>query len=339
MSAPVKFGRINPRHSGEKTAMKLKMAFIMDPIGFVNTEKDTTFVLMMEAQSRGHEVYYMELRDLFVKNARAWGNAARISLERAEVFYKLHDTVTAELESFDAVWMRKDPPVNQDFLYATYILSLVDEQKTFVLNRPAGIRDSNEKLYSLYFPELIPDTMVTKSIPELKSFLEDTGGELVVKPLDGHGGEGVFYLRKGDRNANVILESITGFENNYVIAQKYIEKVYEGDKRIILLNGEPLGAVLRVPKPGGEFRANFHSGGSAAGVEVTDRDREICAALKPRLVSDGLYFVGIDVIGGYVTEINTTSPTGVQEINRLDNVRLEAQVLDFVESACAERRG
>lgn len=316
--------------------MKLKMAFIMDPIGLVNTEKDTTFVLMMEAQERGHEVYYLELKDLFVKNARAWGNATRVTVERADVFYKLWDTVTEELGGFDAVWMRKDPPVDNDFLYATYILSLIDESNTLVLNRPAGIRDSNEKLYSLYFPEFIPDTMVTKSISELESFLEKAGGELVVKPLDGHGGEGIFYLKKGDRNVNVILESITGFESNYVIAQKFIEEVYEGDKRIILLNGDPLGAVLRVPKPGGEFRANFHSGGSAAEADVTERDREICAGLTPRLVKDGLYFVGIDVIGGYVTEINTTSPTGVQEINRLKGVRLEAEVMDFVEKRCGE---
>ena len=316
--------------------MKLKMAFVMDPIGFVNTEKDTTFVLMMEAQERGHEVYYLELKDMFVKNAQAWCNAKRVTVERADIFYELWDNVTEELGSFDAVWMRKDPPVDNDFLYATYILSLIDESKTLGLNRPSGIRDSNEKLYSLYFPEFIPDTMVTKSISDLESFLDEAGGELVVKPLDGHGGEGIFYLKKGDRNVNVILESITGFERNYVIAQKFIKEVYEGDKRIILLNGEPLGAVLRVPRPGGEFRANFHSGGSAAEAEVTERDREICAGLAPRLVRDGLYFVGIDVIGGYVTEINTTSPTGVQEINRLKGVRLEADVMDFVEKRCGD---
>ncbi len=314
--------------------MKLKMAFVMDPVGTINTEKDTTFVLMLEAQARGHEVWYLELKDMFVKEAQAFGNAKQISLERSEDFYKLGDTQTLPLESFDAVWMRKDPPVNNDFLYATYILSLIDENKTKVLNNPTGIRESNEKLYSLFFPEIIPQSIVTKNIGQLEEFLSEAGGQIVVKPLDGHGGEGIFYVREGDRNANVILESITKFGTEYVIGQKFIEKVSEGDKRIIILNGEPLGAVLRVPKPGGEFRSNFHSGGSPAKSELTQRDLEICEAIGPRLRKDGLYLVGLDVIGGYVTEINTTSPTGVQEINNLDGVKLETQIIEFAEELC-----
>jgi glutathione synthase len=314
--------------------MKLKMAFIMDPVGTINTEKDTTFVLMLEAQARGHEVWYLELKDMFVKEAQAFGNATQISLERSEDFYKLGDKQTLPLESFDAVWMRKDPPVNNDFLYATYILSLIDENKTKVLNNPTGIRESNEKLYSLFFPEIIPQSIVTKNIGQLEEFLSEAGGQIVVKPLDGYGGEGIFYVREGDRNANVILESITKFGTEYVIGQKFIEKVSEGDKRIIILNGEPLGAVLRVPKPGGEFRSNFHSGGSPAKSELTQRDLEICEAIGPRLRKDGLYLVGLDVIGGYVTEINTTSPTGVQEINNLDGVKLETQIIEFTEELC-----
>ncbi|MCK5391414.1 MAG: glutathione synthase [Deltaproteobacteria bacterium] len=314
--------------------MKLKMAFVMDPVGTINIEKDTTFVLMLEAQARGHEVWYLELKDLFVKENEAFGNATRISLERSESFYKLGETKTLPLDSFDAIWMRKDPPVNQDFLYATYILSLLDEKKTKVLNNPTGIRESNEKLYSLFFPEVIPQSIVTKNISQLEEFLIEAGGEIVVKPLDGYGGEGIFYVCEGDRNANVILESITKFGTEYVIGQKFIEKVSEGDKRIIILNGEPLGAVLRVPKPGGEFRSNFHSGGSPAQSDLTERDLEICEAIGPRLRKDGLYFVGIDVIGGYVTEINTTSPTGVQEINTLNGVKLETRVIEFAEELC-----
>ncbi len=315
--------------------MKLKMAFIMDPVESINTEKDTTFVLMLEAQARGHEVWYLELKDMFVKEAQAYTNATPISLERSEEFYKLGETQTMKLDSFDVVWMRKDPPVNNDFLYATYMLSLLDETKTKVLNNPTGIRESNEKLYSLFFPEIIPQSIVTKNISQLEDFLSESGGEMVVKPLDGHGGEGIFYVRKGDRNANVILEAITKFGTEYIVAQKFIEEVSEGDKRIIILNGEPLGAVLRVPKPGGEFRSNFHSGGSPAKSELTDRDLEICRQIGPRLREDGLYFVGIDVIGGYVTEINTTSPTGIQEINKLDGVKLETQVIEFAEELCS----
>lgn len=315
--------------------MKLKMAFVMDPVETINIEKDTTFVLMLESQERDHEVWYLELKDLFVKDNQAYCNATQITLERSASFYKLGETKTVPLESFDVVWMRKDPPVNNDFLYATYILSLLDENKTKVLNNPTGIRESNEKLYSLFFPEVIPQSIVTKNISQLEDFLSEVSGEMVVKPLDGHGGEGIFYVREGDRNANVILEAITKFGTEYVIGQKFIEKVLEGDKRIIILNGEPLGAVLRVPKPGGEFRSNFHSGGSPAQSDLTERDIEICNIIGPRLKQDGLYFVGIDVIGGYVTEINTTSPTGVQEINNLNNVKLETQVIEFVEELCS----
>ncbi len=317
--------------------MKLKMAFVMDPIGTINTEKDTTYVLMLEAQARGHEVYYLELRDMYVKNARAYGNASRISLKRGKDYYKLGERKTFEMETFDAVWMRKDPPFNQDYIYATYILSLIDQSKTRVINDPRGIRESNEKLYTLYFPKWIPPSIVTKDIEQLNKFLAEQGGEIVVKPLDGHGGEGVFYVREGDRNSNVILETITNFGKQYVLAQRFIKEVSEGDKRIILLNGEPLGAVLRVPRPGGEFRCNFHSGGSPAKSELTDRDIKICKALSRRLRKDGLYFVGIDVIGGYITEINTTSPTGIQEINRLNGVKLETEVIEFVEKLCQHR--
>jgi len=310
------------------------MAFVMDPVETINIEKDTTFVLMLEAQARGHDVWYLELKDLYVKDAKAFGNARKIILKRAEDYYSLGEVHTFELESFDAIWMRKDPPFNQDYIYSTYILSLIDQNKTKVINNPKGLRESNEKLYTLYFPEWIPKSVVTKDISQLESFLSEAGGEIVVKPLDGHGGEGVFYVSRDDRNANVILETITKFGTEYVLAQKFIEKVYEGDKRIILLNGDPLGAVLRIPKPGGEFRCNFHSGGSPAKSELTERDLEICSSLAPRLRKDGLYFVGLDVIGGYVTEINTTSPTGVQEINNLNGTKLEVQVIDFVEEMC-----
>jgi glutathione synthase len=319
----------------EVLILKLKMAFVMDPVGTINIEKDTTFVLMLEAQARGHEVWYLEIKDIYVKDARAYGNATELSLKRGEDFYQLGDEETLPLSGFDLVWMRKDPPFNQDYIYATYILSLIDGEKTKVINKPAGIRESNEKLYTLYFPEWIPESLVTKDLAQLNKFLSEAGGELVVKPLDGHGGEGVFYVKHGDRNSNVILETITNFGTRYVLAQKFIKEVSEGDKRIIILNGDPLGAVLRVPRPGGEFRCNFHSGGSPAKSTLTDRDIEICEALAPRLRKDGLYFVGIDVIGGYITEINTTSPTGIQEINTLNGVKLESDVIDFAEELCS----
>lgn len=313
--------------------MNLKIAFIMDPIHTINTKTDTTFVFMLESQSRGHEVYYLELKDLFITGGRAWGRATRINLSVGKDYYRFLDADTIPLDSFDAVWMRKDPPFDVDYLYSTYILSLIDPEKTVVLNDPRGIRESNEKLYSLNFPEFIPETLVTKDSNRLKSFLEAVGGEMVVKPLDGHGGEGIFYVKESDRNANVIIETITGSGKLYVMAQKFIEKVSEGDKRIVLLDGEPLGAVLRVAKAG-DFRCNFHSGGSPAGTDLNERDLEVCKGIASKLREDRLYFVGIDVIGGYLTEVNTTSPTGVQEINRLSGTKLEAQVVDFVEEKC-----
>lgn len=317
--------------------MQLRTAFVMDPIQTINIQRDTTFVLMLEAQSREHEVWYLELKDLFVIDGRAWGNVSQISLKRGEKYFLFGQRDTVSLDTFDVVWMRKDPPFNMDYIYATYILSLIDPEKTIVINNPRGIRESNEKLYTLNFPDLIPKSVVSKDINKLRDFLREIGGEMVVKPLDGCGGEGVFYVREGDRNANVVMETITEHGSRYVLAQRFIEKVAEGDKRIILLNGEPIGAVLRVAKPGGEFRCNFHSGGSPARTELEERDLQICREIGARLRADGLYFVGIDVIGGYLTEVNTTSPTGVQEINRLCGTKLEAQVIDFVEGKCKDK--
>ena len=311
--------------------MKLKMGFIVDPIEQFNINTDTTFTFMLESQARGYEVWYFEIKDIFVKDGRPFCRAKKVKIKRAKDFYKVTSSKTLSFEDFDVLWMRKDPPFNLDYIYTTYYLSLVDPTKTFVINDPKGIRESNEKLYTLYFPEVIPQSCVAKDINRLNEFLREVGGEMVVKPLDGHGGEGVFYVREGDKNAGVILENVTKFGTQFVIAQKFIKKVNEGDKRIILLNGKPIGSVLRVAKKGGEFRCNFHSGGSAHKSMLTSRDRIICDTISERLVSDGLYFVGIDVIGGYLTEVNTTSPTCVQEINTLSGVKLEENVIDFVE--------
>lgn len=313
--------------------MKLKMAFIMDPIESIDIEKDTTFVFMLESLERGHGVWYVQLKDMYLEGDKPYAVATGVEVRRAQPHYSLDESETLPLDDFDVVWMRKDPPFNMDYIYATYMLSHIDESSSFVINHPRGIRESNEKLYTLNFPDLMPPTLVSKDTERIKGFLEEVGGEIVVKPLEGCGGEGVFYLGSGDKNVNVILEGITQGGEEFVMAQKYIKEVSEGDKRIILLNGEPIGAVLRVSSPD-DFRCNFHSGGHPVMTEITQRDRLICDRLAPRLREDGLYFVGIDVIGGYITEINTTSPTGVQEINRFHDVKLESQVLDFVEKRC-----
>jgi len=226
--------------------------------------------------------------------------------------------------------MRKDPPFNMDYIYATYILDMVDENRCIVINDPRGIRNSNEKLYSLYFRDVIPETFVSKDIDRIRDFLHSVDGQIVVKPLEGYGGEGIFFVKEGDPNQTAILESITQFGKTYVMAQKFIERVYEGDKRVIILNGEPIGAVLRIPEEG-EFRCNFHSGGTPALAEMSERDFEICDTIRSKLVEDKLYLVGIDIVGGYLTEVNTTSPTCVQEINSFTNTKLEKKIVDFAE--------
>jgi glutathione synthase len=205
-----------------------------------------------------------------------------------------------------------------------------------LLNHPKGLREANEKLYALRFPEQVPQTLVAGDMATLKAFMAELGGEMIVKPLDGCGGSGVFYLNSEDRNTNSILEAATDNGRRLVMAQRYLPEIRQGDKRIIVLDGEPLGAVLRVPLES-ETRGNIHVGGQVVKTDVTARDREICAALAPSLRSDGLYFVGLDVIGNYLTEVNVTSPTGVQEINRLNGVRLESQVVDFVEQRIEKR--
>jgi glutathione synthase len=309
----------------------LKIGVVMDPIAEINIDKDTTFVLLLEAQERHHEISYMELDDLFIRGGTPCGRFRSVRVARGTPHYQLGEFKTGALEDFDVVLMRKDPPFDMKFFFVTHLLSLVDEQKCFVMNHPKGLREANEKLYALRFPEQIPQTLVSSDRQRLKEFMFELGGEMIVKPLDGCGGSGVFYLNQQDRNTNSILEAATENGHKLVMGQRYLPEIRQGDKRIIVLNGAPLGAVLRVPLEE-ETRGNIHVGGQCVKTEVTERDREICAALAPLLRADGLYFVGLDVIGSYLTEVNVTSPTGIQEINSLDGVHLESQVVDFIET-------
>ena len=316
----------------------MRFAFLMDPIQNVLIDKDTTFVFMLEAQARGHEVHYLEMADLFIERARVMGRARRIELRRQ---YGNHFTVHGEtvgpLGTFDAIFMRKDPPFDIPYLHATQFLDLAQQEGAFVLNNPAGLRAANEKLYALNFPTIIPPTLVSQDPRRLKAFLDEMGGEMIIKPIDGHGGSGIFYVHRDDRNLNSLLETATHEGREAIIAQRYLPEVRQGDKRLVVLNGAPLGCTLRVPRAD-EHRGNIHVGGTCIKAEVTPRDREICRELAPRLRQDGLYFVGLDIIGDYLTEVNVTSPTGVQEIDALDNVCLEAAVLDFVERRVEEHR-
>jgi len=308
---------------------KLKMGFLMDPIEQILPDKDTTFVFMLEAGKRDHEALYFTPDTLFAVNSEPYGVLSPIKVKRATPHYKLGHPAKMRLKDLDALFMRVDPPFTLDYLAQTYLLDLIEED-VFVTNRPAALRDASEKLFTLHFPDLIPPTLVTHKMELIRTFIAEVGGKIVLKPLFGCGGSGVFVLRAGDRNVNVIMETATEGGRNRVIAQKYIHEARAGDKRIILLNGEAIGATLRVPREE-ENRANIHVGGDCVRCALTERDRFIISRVGPALKKRGLHFVGLDVLGDWLTEINVTSPTGVQEINRLENTCLEAQVMDFVE--------
>ena len=309
----------------------LTLAFVMDPVEAEPMEASTTIVLMREAQARGHRVLYVDPADLGVDGGRVMSLAVPIELvEGSDAPVRRGEARIYDFdEEIDVAFQRKDPPVDRDYIVATQILDICT--RTIILNRPTSVIAFNEKLLAVQFPDLMPATRVTRRIPELRAFMAAQGGEMVVKPLDGKGGEGIFHLVADDRNLTSILEQSTEFGTRAIMAQEYLPAIREGDKRILLLEGEPIGAVLRVPAEA-ESRANLHVGGRAVKAPLSEDDRRIIARISPFLKDHGLFFVGIDVIGDKLTEINVTSPTGVQEINALDGAKLEALILDRVEA-------
>ncbi len=316
----------------------MRHAFIVDPLPALNTAKDSSIAFMREAARRGHEVWTTQVESLGVgEGGHAFASLARTGLADGDPWYRLEAPTTLRLGDFDVVWMRKDPPYDLNYFFATHLLDRVGPP-ALVVNSPRGLRDVTEKLFTLGFPDLCPETLVSRRIDELLAFREKLGGEMIVKPLAAAGGEGVFHLTREDRNVVALLELTTRHGTEYQLAQRYIPEVRQGDKRILLVEGEPVGAVLRVPLHY-ETRANFHVGGTAERAKVTRRDREICARIGPALVQHGIVFAGIDVIGEWLTEVNVTSPTGIREANALDGVRLEKNVLDAVERRAAEARG
>ncbi|HEY9668790.1 MAG TPA: glutathione synthase [Coleofasciculaceae cyanobacterium] len=317
----------------------MKFAFIVDPLSKLDPGHDTSVALMEAAQALGHEVWVTQAEKLSVINSQAWALLEAVQLTPAEIvegrwlvseaWYTCGDAVSQSLEEMDAVFMRTDPPVTVPYLYATYILDYINPEKTLVINSPDGIRKANEKMYALQFNEVIPETIVSQDKQVIRKFVEEKGAA-VLKPLGGKAGEGILFLEPGDRNFNSLVEISTKQGREPVMVQTYLPAAKEGDKRIILLNGEPIGAVNRIPT-GNEFRGNMAVGGRVAATEMTPQDKKICDAVRAKLQQDGLYFVGIDVIGGYLTEVNVTSPTGIREIDRLDGTRLAEQVIRWVE--------
>jgi glutathione synthase len=318
----------------------VKIAFIIDPISQLDPCHDTSVALMEAAQILGHEVWVTEVDQLTVIQGKAYAQLKPVQLKPIQLvegrwkaeehWYQIGEKKLLALEEMNVVLMRKDPPVTVPYLYATYILDLINPQKTLVINSPQGLRNANEKMYALQFQSVIPETIVSQDKAVIQEFVEAKGAG-VIKPLGGKAGEGILFIPAGDRNFNSLIEISTKQGQEPVMVQTYLPAAKEGDKRIILLNGKPIGAVNRIPT-GNEFRGNMAVGGRIAKTEITDREREICQVVAPKLQADGLYFVGLDIIGGYLTEVNVTSPTGVREIDLFNNSCLGKEVITWMET-------
>ena len=320
----------------------MKFAFLIDPIDGLDPGHDTSVALMEAAQNLGHKVYITKFSWLSVLSGKAWAFLQPVQLIPVKLleghwvaqspWYQLGNPVLQCLEEIDAVFVRTDPPFNAPYLHATYILDYVNPAKTLVINSPMGLRNVNDKTCILQFSQITPETIISSDIRIIRKFLEKKR-EIVLKPLVGKRGEGVLLLKIGDLNLASLLEISTQKGQVPVIVQAFLPAVECGDKRIVLLNGEPIGAFNRISS-GEDFRCNIPVGGRFAKVDITERDRQICSQIKPMLQQNGLYFVGIDVIGGYLTEVNVTTPAGICQIDLLEGVKLAEQVVAWVVSAC-----
>ncbi|NSX54270.1 glutathione synthase [Parasulfitobacter algicola] len=309
--------------------MPLKIAFQMDPIEPIDINADSTFRLAEEAQARGHDLFYYTPDHLAFQQgkltARGWPLTVRREMGN---HFSLGDMTQVDLADFDVVWLRQDPPFDMHYITTTHLLDRIHPE-TLVVNDPFWVRNFPEKLLVLDFPDLIPPTTIARDLETIKAFKAEHG-DVILKPLYGNGGAGVFRLDKADRNLSSLHELFTGFSREPLIVQKFLPDVSNGDKRVILVNGDPVGAINRVPAAG-ETRSNMHVGGRPEKVTLTDRDLEICAAIGPVLREKGQIFVGIDVIGDYLTEINVTSPTGIQELERFDGINVAGRIWDVIE--------
>ena len=309
--------------------MALRIAFQMDPIQGVNINADSSFRLAEEAQARGHELFVYTPDKLTFDEGRVVARAHPLRVQRVQGDHAhLGPEVRLDLAALDVVWLRQDPPFDMAYITTTHLLDLIRDT-TLVVNDPFWVRNYPEKLLVLQFPDLTPPTMIARNLDEIRDF-KHRHGDIILKPLYGNGGAGVFRLDAGDRNLSSLHELFTGFSREPLIVQKFLPAVSKGDKRVILVNGEPVGAINRVPAAG-ETRSNMHVGGRPEKVSLTDRDREICAAIGPLLRERGQVFVGIDVIGDWLTEINLTSPTGIQELERFDGINVAEKIWQAIE--------
>lgn len=310
--------------------MSLKIGVVMDPIGDINFKKDSTMAMLLEAQSRGWTLFYMEQADLYMAH-----DVARAKMKPLKVFddpnnwYQLDDTDDLPLDSLDAILMRKDPPFDMHYIYSTYLLEKAEEKGTLIINKPQSLRDANEKLFTNNFAQCMPPTLVSSQAEHIKAFYQEHK-DIILKPLDGMGGASVFRIKQGDSNLGVIIETLTKHGTELTMAQRFIPEITQGDKRILLINGEAVPyALARIPAKG-ETRANLAAGGEGVGIELSDRDRWICDQVAPLLKAKGLIFVGIDVIGDYLTEVNVTSPTCIRQLDELFNINISAILMDWI---------
>jgi len=313
----------------------LRVGIVMDPIESISAYKDSSFAMLLEAQRRGAEIHYFQQSDLKLLAGVAIGRSQRLSVrDDNDVWFELGSVEEIQLGDLDIILMRKDPPFDMEYIYTTYILDRAEETGALVVNRPRALRDMNEKAYTAWFPECTPLSLITRSMHEMKAFLADNE-RIVVKPLDGMGGRSIFVVQKGDRNANVIFETLTDFGRQFAMAQKFIPEISQGDKRILLINGEAVPyALARVPSDD-DNRGNLVLGATGIGQVLSDVDRSICARVGPVMRAQGVIFAGIDVIGDYLTEINVTSPTGIRELDNHFDLNIAGLLFDAIEDQLA----
>jgi glutathione synthase len=312
--------------------MSLRVAVLMDPIGSIHIEKDSTFAMLLEAQRRGHTLLYLTQDSLAVRDAVPWGRAAVLNVrDDAGGWFSLETPHWLDLRSVDVILARKDPPFDAQFLYDTMVLELAQRAGVLVVNDPQALRDANEKLFSLHFPQCIPPTIVARDAGEIKRFVAEHG-DVVVKPLDGMGGRSIFRSGRGDPNLNVILETLTDNGHSFAVAQRYLAEIRDGDRRVLLIDGEPVPYVLARMPQGDDFRGNLARGGKGVGAPISERERWIAAQVAPELRRRGMLFVGLDVIGDWLTEVNVTSPTCIRELDAQFGLNIAGVLFDAIEA-------
>lgn len=317
--------------------MTIRLGIVMDPIEKIKIGKDTSFAMLLEAQARGWQLHYVELNDLYLRDGRTHARMRHLQVRRDPAnWYGFTGEETSPLDVLDVLLMRKDPPFDQEYIYATYLLECAENHGVYVVNKPRSLRDANEKLFTAWFPQCCAPTLVARDALRLRDFLSEQG-EMILKPLDGMGGASIFRVSRHDPNLSVILEMMTQHNRRFVMAQRYLPEISEGDKRILVVDGEAVPyALARIPAQG-ESRGNLAAGGRAEGRPLTDRDRWIVEQVGPTLRERGLVFTGLDVIGDYLTEVNVTSPTCVQELDQMFGLNISGLLMDHIERRVAGR--